>query len=121
MDSGLVRRCVRGEGEPMRTKQRQIIEEHVEQTDDATIHHFITSDQREWPMQTLVIKALDRVTEKPVDEMEPLSNHIDPEALDRLFHARSNGQPRGDGKVTFPWDGHRVTVTNEQITIKKRT
>ena len=105
----------------MRTYQRHIIDERVEQTDDTTLHHFIISSQSAWPMHTFVLEALDRVTDQPVDELEPLSDHIDPDALDHLFQARPNGQPRGDGEVTFPWEGHRVTVTHERITIKKRT
>ena len=105
----------------MRTKQRQIIEERVKQTDDATIHHFTTSDQSAWPMHTLVIEALDRVTDSPVDRLEPLSDHINPDGLDRVFQARPNGHPRGDGAVTFPWEGYRITVTHETITVKEWT
>lgn len=104
----------------MRTNQRQIIEDRVEQTDDETIHHFTTNGLCNRPMHILVVEAIEDVTDQPANEMEPLSDHIAPDALDQLFQPRPNGQPRGDGEVTFPWGEYRVTVTAQKsITIKE--
>ncbi|WP_049923117.1 HalOD1 output domain-containing protein [Halopiger djelfimassiliensis] len=43
-------------------------------------------------------------------EYEPLHAVVDPQALDRLFADRSNGQPRPGGDVCFQFCGYDVTV-----------
>jgi hypothetical protein len=47
-----------------------------------------------------------------------LSDHADPEALDRLFEPKEDGTPRMNGNLTFRIWGFRVTVYSDgQIAI----
>lgn len=47
-----------------------------------------------------------------------LADHVDPEALDRLFEPRDDGTPRTNGHLSFTIWGYQVTVySNGQIAI----
>ena len=47
-----------------------------------------------------------------------LNDHVDPEALDRLFAPKADGTPRTNGHVSFTIWGYQVTVySNGQIAI----
>jgi hypothetical protein len=44
---------------------------------------------------------------------------LDPDALDGLFETRYDGTPRRGGRVSFVFDGCRITVDNgEYLTLK---
>lgn len=62
-----------------------------------------------------VIEAVAEAEGVSPEELRPptyasLHDVVDPEALDSLFAPRSNGTPRPDGEVSFPFCGYRVTV-----------
>lgn len=61
------------------------------------------------PPSTRIALQLAEATGEPVDELEPLAETVDPEALDALFEAGS--QP--DAHVTFTHEGYAVTVTGD--------
>ena len=47
-----------------------------------------------------------------------LNDHVDPEALDRLFRPKEDGTPRTNGHMSFTIWGYQVTVySNGQIAI----
>lgn len=47
-----------------------------------------------------------------------LNDHVDPEALDRLFAPKADGTPRTNGHLSFTIWGYQVTVySNGQIAI----
>lgn len=47
-----------------------------------------------------------------------LNDHVDPDALDRLFRPKGDGTPRMDGHLTFTVWGYQVTVYSDgQIAI----
>ena len=92
--------------------QIQVVQTHVEEADEKTVHYFTISEQSHWPIHTLVVEAIEEVAGRSAEEIDPLSNSVDPEALDRLFQPRSNGEPRKGGKITFSVDEFRVTVTS---------
>jgi len=47
-----------------------------------------------------------------------LADHVDPDALDRLFRPKDDGTPRMDGHLTFTVWGYQVTVYSDgQIAI----
>lgn len=66
-----------------------------------------------------LVHAISNVTGADVTEAEQtLSDHADPEALDRLFRPRPDGTFRLAGQLTFTIWGHHVTVSNDgQISI----
>lgn len=70
-------------------------------------------------LTTTLVHAISNVTGADVTEAEQtLSDHADPDALDRLFRPRPDGSFRLAGQVTFTIWGHRVTVCNDgQISI----
>jgi hypothetical protein len=47
------------------------------------------------------------------EELKPLYEVINPEALDELFAPRVSGTTRAGGSVSFQYDGYQVTVTSE--------
>ncbi len=48
-----------------------------------------------------------------VDELEPLYDVINPDALESLFASRADGSPRPDGEVSFQYAGYWVTVSSD--------
>jgi hypothetical protein len=58
-----------------------------------------------------VIKAVSEVTAAAPDEMEPLYDVVDSDALDRLFTRNdTHGTALSDGFVRFRYEGTEVTV-----------
>jgi hypothetical protein len=57
-------------------------------------------------LSALVVEAVSAATETPVDELPPLYQVIDPDALDVLFSGRHT-----DGSVEFQYAGQTVTVS----------
>jgi hypothetical protein len=62
-------------------------------------------------LTTTIVHAIADVTGVDVTEASfTLNDHVDPEALNRLFEPKSDGSPRANGQVSFSvWD-HQVTV-----------
>lgn len=51
--------------------------------------------------------------------LPPLTNALDPAALDALFAAKPDGSSRRGGHIAFVYDDYRVTVENgEFITVR---
>ncbi|WP_254543576.1 HalOD1 output domain-containing protein [Halomarina pelagica] len=69
------------------------------------VHDWKSND----PVSTSVVLALAAVTGRGLTEIVPLSDHLDFDALDRLFESLC-GVPRTDGHVAFVYDGYRVVV-----------
>lgn len=107
----------------MRTEQRRIVEVRVEEASDAITHVFdVNRSHCDWPLSILVCEAVEEVAARPTNEIEPLGHSVDVDALDDLFGDRWDGQPRTDGKVTFPMDEYTVTVVaNERIVVTEHT
>ena len=82
----------------MSVDQTPVRESNVEQTDEATLHYFVTDERNEWPIHLLVVEALEAVADRSTNEIEPLHHRIDIEALDRLFRPRPNGHSRAAGR-----------------------
>lgn len=56
-----------------------------------------------------VVDALSDATDTAADELDPLYNAVDPEALDRLLESGSSG----DVRVEFEYGGSLVEVCND--------
>lgn len=61
-------------------------------------------------LSTVIASVLEEVTSTSTDRLTPLYDSIDPDALDEVFQTDSNGEPRTDGWVRFPYDVYEVTV-----------
>lgn len=67
-----------------------------------------------------VVRAVATVTNTPVDELAPLYDQIDTDALDALFD-RPGRPDDGEGVVvTFPFGGCRVSVTQRAVHVSDR-
>ena len=60
-----------------------------------------------------ILTAIAESTDQSVENLGPLYDAIDPEALDALFAPRADGSPRPVGKVSFQYAGYWVTVSSE--------
>lgn len=65
-----------------------------------------------------VIEAVADAEGIPPEEVRPptyesLHDVVDPEALDALFAARSDGTPRPGGTVSFPFAGYDITIEHD--------
>jgi hypothetical protein len=68
-----------------------------------------------------VIEAVaEREDVGPTELTRPLSDVIDPEALDTLFEPQPDGRPRGEGRVEFEYYGYTVVVdTGGSVTVEE--
>ena len=57
-----------------------------------------------------IVAAVADITDQDPATIRPLSTVVDPEALGALFAPTREGSRRGDGRVTFRWEGCTVTV-----------
>lgn len=64
-------------------------------------------------LMTQVVAAVADEDEKAIDAVDPLHDYIDPEVLARL--EKMDGA--GDWYFSFPFDGHRVSITEERVLI----
>ncbi|MFC7143001.1 HalOD1 output domain-containing protein [Halosimplex aquaticum] len=70
-------------------------------------------------LTTTLAHAISDVTGVDVtDTGFTLNDHVDPEAMDRLFKPKDDGSPRINGHLSFTIWGHQVTVYSDgQIAI----
>ncbi|WP_418281926.1 HalOD1 output domain-containing protein [Halorubrum sp. DTA98] len=61
-------------------------------------------------LSTTVIHAVQRVLNTPEEELPILYEHIDPDALDRLFAPVQSDRSRTDGRITFSYAGLCVMI-----------
>ncbi|RBI60511.1 hypothetical protein DMJ13_18385 [halophilic archaeon] len=52
-------------------------------------------------------------TETLGDDLPPLYQSIDPDALEALFAPKDDGSKRSEGHVTFTHAGHHITVSSD--------
>ncbi|MFC6763660.1 HalOD1 output domain-containing protein [Natrinema soli] len=63
-----------------------------------------------------VIDAIATVQDVDVADLEPLYNALDPDALNAVFQGDSGDTCR----VTFSWEGHMITVTNNEVIVSPK-
>jgi hypothetical protein len=61
---------------------------------------------------TAVVRAVSAVEGREPSTLQSLAYVLDTDALDALFEARSNGQPRTGGSLSFVYSGCRVSIEN---------
>ena len=63
-------------------------------------------------VSTAVVHAVSAVEGREPSSLRPLSDVLDPDALDTLFEPRSNGRPRIGGQLSFIYSDCVVTIDN---------
>ena len=72
-------------------------------------------------MSELVVEAVSAcVGTDPTDLDVTLYDVVDPDALDRLFGARTDGTPRVGGRVSFSVGDCTVEITDESVSATQR-
>lgn len=61
----------------------------------------------------VVVFALAAIAGTEPEEIQPLHETVDPDALDELFAPTIDGRPRASGQVTFTHDGYAVTLGHD--------
>lgn len=74
-------------------------------------HYFVEEDYQPADLSALVVEAIAAATDIDPTAVEiPLSRALDPDALNELFDAHEDGEPRNGGQVTFRLWGLTITV-----------
>lgn len=69
-------------------------------------------------VHTAVVRAVSAVEGRDPLSLRPLTDVLDPDALDRLFDPQPDGSARRGGSLTFVYSNCRVTVENgEYLTL----
>ena len=70
-----------------------------------------------------ILTAIAESDGRSIEELDPLYDVIDPEALETLFAPKVSGSPRPVGEVSFQYVGYWVTVSSNgaiEITFEER-
>jgi hypothetical protein len=62
---------------------------------------------------TAIVTAVAAIHDVPIASLDPLTNRVDPDALDRLFTPGRGGAPQLDGTLTFEFAECTITVESE--------
>lgn len=65
-----------------------------------------------------VIEAIATVTDRPPTDIGPLSEVVDPEALDEVFAPTFDDRPRAGGTICFPFEDLLVLVDAERREVR---
>lgn len=70
-------------------------------------------------VSTAVVRAVSAVDGREPRFLPPLTDVLDPDALDRFFGPQSDGEPRSGDRVSFIYDHCSITIYNgEYLTIQ---
>ncbi|WP_227355772.1 HalOD1 output domain-containing protein [Haladaptatus salinisoli] len=64
-------------------------------------------------LSALVVEAVAVHDQRSPDDLEPIYQSINPDALDSLFTPLTDGTSRADGHVSFAYCGYHVTITSD--------
>jgi len=65
-----------------------------------------------------VVRAVSAVKGCPPETLRPLGKVLDPDALETIFDSRGDSAPRLGGRISFIYNGCRITIDNgEYLTI----
>lgn len=72
-------------------------------------------------LSTRLLVAIEAITDVSPNELPPLYDYVDPDALDRLFEPRAEtARTRAAGNITIPYAGFLVTIhADGVITIRR--
>lgn len=79
--------------------------------------HEIGSEES---ISMVVVRAVSAIENRAADQLPPLGDVLDPDALDTLFGHHYDGRPRIGGHLSFVYSGCRVTVDHgEYLTVEE--
>jgi Flp pilus assembly CpaF family ATPase len=87
-------------------------EGHIGMDSSTTRNELATTGMSDSLTQRIITTVAEEKGQS-IDELEPLYNAINPEALESLFASRVDGSSRPDGEVSFQYAGYWVTVSSE--------
>lgn len=67
------------------------------------------------PVSTAVIRAVSAVNGRKPASLRPLSDVVDPAALDALFDFQSDDGARTEERLSFSYSGCLVTIENDEL------
>lgn len=71
------------------------------------------------PVSMAVVRAVSAVEGREPRFLRPLSDVLDPDALDVLFAPQDGGAPRTGGRISFVYSDCRITIDNgEYLTLQ---
>lgn len=94
----------------------------MSRTDEGSASPDPPSDEHVYPIRRdelaseVVYAAIAELTGRSPMELTPLASAIDPDRLDALVD--TNESPRDPGYVSFDYEGHRVTVTDDELVLR---
>ncbi|WP_227380847.1 HalOD1 output domain-containing protein [Haladaptatus halobius] len=68
----------------------------------------------EKPLATTIVERLAAHKDVSVDDLEPIYEYIDPDALEALIAPRTDASDRIGGQITFMYAGYHVTVCRDR-------
>ncbi|WP_458206910.1 HalOD1 output domain-containing protein [Haladaptatus sp. NG-SE-30] len=74
------------------------------------IHQFSFDESQTDSIVVAISKAVAQVTDSPLEELPPLQETVDCDALEALFHSFDIDGMAGIGQVQFPFHGCTVRV-----------
>lgn len=75
--------------------------------------HTYHIDENERPSMA-VVRAISAVANTPSEELEPLHETVDPDALDTVFEADN------EMYVAFQYDKYQVEIDDDEVKIERR-
>lgn len=84
----------------------------LEYDPDADVYRIPDVHAAPGGISTAVVTAVAAIEDTPIEDLEPLSDRVDPEALDEVFEPLSEGRRRG-GVLRFSFEGCAVAVESE--------
>jgi hypothetical protein len=82
-------------------------------TESTTIGNETPADDMPCSLTNQILTEIVESTNQSVEDIDPLYNVVDPEALEALFAPKADGTPRPVGEVSFEYAGYWVTVSSE--------
>jgi Halobacterial output domain 1 len=78
-------------------------------------HGSTTFSHNHMQLSDQIVQAIAAREECSIDELPPLYDHLDPDALNTLFAPLTTGTPRSTGHVMVVYAGYQVVVTNDSV------
>jgi len=82
---------------------------------DPTTDAYYTNYADAAPPSSVVPTALAEITGRGVDDLQPLQEAVDPDALDALFGERAGDHE--DVEISFTYADHDVTVSGSGVVV----
>lgn len=86
---------------------------NLEYDPEADVYRLSDVHSAPGAISTAIVTAVAAIHDVSIAGLEPLTDRVDPDALDRLFTPGRCGSPRLDGTLTFQFANCTITVESE--------